>query len=248
MEFNGKVALITGGSRGIGRETAIALARAGAKLAIGSRNNIEGEQFVNSLISDGYEALYRQTDVTDPVQLEALVNTTVDTYGRLDVAFNNAGIHSDMGPLHELSPESCSKVLNINVLGIFNAMKFEIGAMLKSGQGAIVNTTSILGIRGLPNMSTYVASKHAVIGLTRSAALDYAQQNIRINAIAPGPIETEMLKSVSGGDLSKFNPAVPMGRIGQPQEIADAVLWLLYEGNQYITGEVLSVDGGWCAK
>ena len=172
----------------------------------------------------------------------------MEAFGRLDVAFNNAGIHTEMGPLHELSSESCSEVLNINVTGVFNAMKFEIREMLKTGQGAIVNTTSILGIRGLPNLSTYVASKHAVIGLTRSAALDYAQKNIRVNAIAPGPIETDMLRSVSGGDLSKFNPAVPMGRIGQPQEIADAVLWLLYEGNRYLTGEVLSVDGGWCAK
>ena len=248
MNFNGKVALVTGGGRGIGREAAIALAKANAKLVIGSRNDSEGEELARSLVSDGYQAVYQKTDVTDPQQVEALVNTAVETYGRLDVAFNNAGIHTDMGPLHELSSESCSEVLNTNVTGVFNAMKFEIREMLKSGQGAIVNTTSILGLRGLPNLSTYVASKHAVIGLTRSAALDYAQKNIRINAIAPGPIETDMLRSVSGGDLSKFNPAVPMGRIGQPQEIADAVLWLLYEGNQYLTGEVLSVDGGWCAK
>ena len=248
MNFVGKIALVTGGGRGIGREAAIALAKAGAKVVIGSRNSNEGEELAGSLVREGHQALYQKTDVTDPRQVETLVNIAVDTYGRLDVAFNNAGIHTDMGPLHELSSESCTKVLNTNVAGVFNAMKFEIREMLNSGQGAIVNTTSILGIRGLPNLSTYVASKHAVIGLTRSAALDYAQKNIRINAIAPGPVETDMLRSVSGGDLSKFNPAVPMGRIGQPQEIADTVLWLLHESNRYITGEVLSVDGGWCAK
>ena len=248
MNFTDKVAVVTGGGTGIGRETALALGIAGAKIAIGNRNAEHGEAVAAEIRNAGGEALFLKTDVTDPDQVQALVARAVSEFGGLDLAFNNAGVEGEMGPLHGHDLKAAARVIDINVSGVMYAMMFEAEEMLKRGGGAIVNTSSILGLKGIANLAPYVSSKHAVVGLTRSAALDYAQHKIRINAVAPGPIETRMLTDIAGGDPHSFAQYVPMGRIGQPREITDAVLWLLSDQASFVTGEVLTVDGGWGAQ
>lgn len=248
MSLTGSVAVVTGGASGIGRETSLALGKAGVKLVIGNRNAQQGEDVVAAIKDAGGVAVFQQTDVTDAPQVRALVERAVQEFGSLDLAFNNAGVDGELKPLHEQSLESAIKVMDVNVNGVFYAMKYEIEQMLKQGHGAIVNTSSILGLKGTAKFGPYVASKHAVIGLTRSAALDYAQRGIRINAVAPGPIETPMLSSITGGDPQSFGQAVPMGRIGQPREITNAVLWLLSDEASFVTGHVLTADGGWGAQ
>ncbi|MCA9249350.1 MAG: glucose 1-dehydrogenase, partial [Planctomycetales bacterium] len=228
--------------------TALVLARAGARVVLGNRNVQRGEAVVAEIQSAGGTALFQQTDVADAQQVARLVHRAVDEFGPLHLAFNNAGVEGERAPLHEQSIDSASSLIDINVKGIFYAMKYEVEQMLASGGGAIVNTTSILGLRGSATLANYSASKHAIIGLTRSAALDYAEQNIRINAVAPGPIETRMLAEIAEGDPQSFARRVPMGRIGQPEEIAEAVLWLLSDKAGFVTGQVLPLDGGWTAK
>jgi NAD(P)-dependent dehydrogenase (short-subunit alcohol dehydrogenase family) len=248
MSFKGKTAVITGGGTGIGRATALTLAKAGGNVVIGNRNVERGEEVVAAIQEAGGNAIFQQTDVAQPHQVKALIDRAVREYGGLQLAFNNAGVEGEIGPLHEQSIEASSLLIDVNVKGVFYAMKYEIEQMLDDGGGSIVNTSSILGLKGSADLANYVASKHAVVGLTRAAALDYAQQEIRINAVAPGPVETRMLTDVAGGDPHAFAQLVPMGRIGQPQEIADAVLWLLSAEAQFVTGHVLTVDGGWGAK
>ena len=244
LDFSGKTALVTGGGSGIGRATALALGKAGANVVIGNRNVERGEGVVKEIVSTGGKAVFQRTDVTKPDDVESLVAKAVSEFGGLDLAFNNSGVEGEMGPLHEQSVEGVENVLDVNVKAVFTSLKFEIAEMLKRGCGAIVNTSSILGLKGVGNLSVYVASKHAVAGITKSVALDYAQQGIRVNAVAPGPIETRMLNDVSGGNPDSFAQAVPMGRIGQPEEIADAVLWLLSDQASFVTGHTLPVDGG----
>lgn len=248
MSFDGKVTLITGGGSGIGRETALALGKAGAKVVIGNRNVEQGEEVVGLIRKAGGEAVFQRTDVSKPEQVQALVQCAVSEFGGLHLAFNNAGVEGPGGPLHELDVAEAAKVIDINVNGVFYAMKFEIEQMLKNGGGAIVNTSSVLGVKGIEGIAPYVASKHAVVGLSRTAALDYAQKGIRINVVAPGPIETRMLTDIAGGDPHSFAQFVPVGRIGQPEEITEAVLWLLSDNSKFVTGHVLGVDGGWGAK
>ncbi len=248
MSFQGKTVLITGGGTGIGRETSLALAKEGAHLVIGNRNVERGEAVVDEIRKAGGKALFQKTDVTQHDQVEALVDRAVKEFGALHFAFNNAGVEGDMGPIHEQPIEASSKMFDINIKGVFFSMKYEIAQMLKGGGGAIVNNSSILGLKGMANLANYVATKHAVAGMTKSAALDYAKQNIRVNAVAPGPIETRMLTDIAGGDPHSFGEFVPMGRIGQPKEIANAVVWLLSDHGSYLTGHVLPVDGGWGAS
>lgn len=251
--LDGKVAIVTGGSSGIGRATAIAFAKQGAKLVVAARRTEEGEETVRLAKQAGGEALFFQTDVSKAAEIEALVNKTVEIYGRLDYAFNNAGIEGENLPLHEQSVEQFDQLMAINLRGLFLCMKYEIIQMLRQGGGAIVNNSSMGGLIALSGISPYIASKHAVMGLTKSAALDYAKLGIRINAVNPGFIATDMIVrfTESTGDAHKateqLTNMVPMGRMGSSEEIASTVLFLCSEAASYITGQSLVVDGGYIA-
>ena len=239
-----KVGIVTGGGSGIGRATALAMARAGATLVIGNRNSKQGEETIAAIRQAGGRAVFQSTDVTKPADVQALVARAVQEFGRLDLAFNNAGTDGQQVPLHEQDIDKASFLFDVNIKGVFLCMKFEIDQMLKTGGGAIVNTSSIFGLNGYPGWSLYSATKHAVTGMTKSAALDYAKRNVRVNAVGPGPIETPLLAKGTGGDPHSYASFVPMGRIGQPDEIADAVVWLLSDEARFVTGHTLPVDGG----
>ncbi len=244
---NQKVAIVTGGNSGIGRATAVALAKEGAKVTVAARRASEGEETVRLIKEAGSDAIFVKTDVAIENDVSSLVEKTVDTYGRLDYAVNNAGIGEKMTPLVEQTSEKFDQIMNTNVKGIWLSMKYEIPEMIKNGGGAIVNTSSGAGLVGFPQMSVYIASKHAVLGLTKSAALEYAKSGIRINAIAPGGVETDMLMQTVGDDhqfLETFRSMHPIGRIGRPEEIANAVVWLLSDKASFVLGHTLLVDGG----
>lgn len=243
-----KVAVVTGGGTGIGRTTALAMARAGASVVIGNRNAEAGNKVVDDIVEFGGKALFQRTDVSQPAEVKALVGRAVEEYGRLDLAFNNAGMDGHQVPLHEQNIDDADRLFDVNLKGVFYSLKFEIEQMLKDGGGSIVNTSSIFGLNGYPGWSLYVASKHAVTGLTKNAALDYAEQNIRVNAVGPGPIETPLLHKGTGGDPHSYASFVPMNRIGQPEEVAHAVVWLLSDEAKYVTGHTLPVDGGVTAQ
>lgn len=245
-----KVAVITGGSSGIGRATAIALAKDGVKVVVGARRVNEGEETIRQVKQAGGDGIFVRTDVTNESEVKALVDKTVSTYGRLDYAFNNAGIGDDMKPLTDQNADTFDKIMNVNVKGVWLAMKYEIPQMIKNG-GAIVNMSSVAGLIGIPQLAAYTASKHAVLGLTKSAALEYAKSGIRVNAIAPGAIETDMYVQVVGdNDQMKqaFNAMHPIGRIGKPEEIANTVSWLLSDKASFVTGHTLAADGGMVSR
>lgn len=248
--LEGKVALVTGGTTGIGKETAIALAGAGAKVIVTGRGIERGEETVNSIKKQGGEATFVRADVSQAAEVEAMVKEAVETYGRLDCAFNNAGTEGKLAPITELSEEDLNKVIDINLKGTWLCLKYEITQMLKQGGGAIVNTSSGYGEVGGANLSLYSASKHGIIGLTKSLALEYATKSIRINAIAPGPIDTGMpdrgtsSKEVLENYISTF---VPMNRMGTSREVAEAVIWLCSDAASFVTGTTLAVDGGYLA-
>ena len=250
-EFDGKVALVTGGGSGIGRGTALAFAREGAKVVIADRNVQRGEEIVSMIRDAGGTASFRRTDVSVAAEIEALVDYTMATYGRLDLAFNNAGIEGDVKPLVDQTEANFDAVMNINVKGVWLSMKYEIPPMLKRGGGAIVNCSSAAGLIGFPGFGIYVASKHAVIGLTKTAALEYSAQGIRINAVNPAVIDTEMVdrfsKAIgsSKGDLATLHP---IGRIGRVEEVAETVLWLCSGRASFVTGHSLVIDGGFTAQ
>ena len=245
-----KVALVTGGTSGIGNATAIALGAAGAKVVFSGRREAEGEDVANSIRKSGAECLFVRSDVSNEADVKTLIEKTVASYGSLDVVFNNAGIESPMKPLHEQSVEDFDKLMAINVRGLFLCMKYQIQQMLTQGSGVIINNSSMGGIIAFAGVSPYIASKHAVMGLTRSAALDYAKQGIRINAVNPGLIATEMMdRLTSPGSTPQQTAAaiVPMGRLGKSEEIAAAVVFLCSDAASYITGQSLLVDGGYTA-
>jgi len=242
-----KVGMVTGGGTGIGRATALAMARAGAVVVIGNRDAAKGEEVVALIRQAGDRAVFQKTDVSKPADVKRLVDKAVAEFGRLDVAFNNAGIDGEQVPLHEQDIDKAGVLFDVNIKGVFYSMKYEIEQMLKTGGGSIVNTSSIFGLNGYPGWSLYVATKHAVTGMTKAAALDYAKRNVRVNAVGPGPVETPLLAKGTGGDPQSYAAFVPMGRIGQPEEIADAVVWLLSDDARYVTGHTLPVDGGVCA-
>ena len=242
-----KVAIVTGGSSGIGRATAIALAKQGVKISIAARRVKEGEETVRLVKEAGSDGIFVRTNVANEDDVKSLVENTVTTYGRLDYAFNNAGVEQTMAPIVEQTVEEFDQIMNINVKGVWLSMKYEIPVMLKSGGGAIVNNSSVAGIMGFPQMAIYIASKHAVLGLTKSAALEYAKSGIRINAIAPGGVETEMANRVNENTpqwLETLTSMHPIGRIADPEEIANAVVWLLSEKASFVLGHTLLVDGG----
>lgn len=248
--FIDKVVLITGGGSGIGRATAIKFASEGASVVIGNRNEKLGQETVDLIQKAGGKASFYQTDVSKPESIKNLVNYTVETYGSLDVAFNNAGVDDPQAMTHEQTEETFDLIMTVNVKGVWYSMKYEIEYMLAHGGGAIVNTSSIAGLIGFPGHAPYVASKHAVMGLTKTAALEYAKQGIRVNAVCPGGIETPLLESFTGGDsatIEYITSLHPIGRLGKPEEIADAVVWLASDEASFVLGQGITVDGGFTA-
>ncbi|MEM7593981.1 MAG: SDR family oxidoreductase [Cyanobacteria bacterium P01_A01_bin.83] len=249
--LKGKVALVTGGTTGIGRETAIALAVIGAKVVVSGRGKEKGKATVDLIKKQGGEATFIKADISQGTEVKALIEKTVATYGSLDCAFNNAGTEGTLSPITELSESDLNKVIDINLKGTWLCLKYEIIQMLKQGSGAIVNTSSSAGKVGIANLSPYCASKHGVLGLTKSLAVEYAKQGIRINAIAPGPIDTGMPdrgttdKETLDNYISTF---VPMGRMGKASEVAEAVVWLCSDAAGFVTGTTLAVDGGYLAQ
>ncbi|MBH8563178.1 SDR family oxidoreductase [Nostoc sp. CENA67] len=248
-EFDNKVALVTGGSSGIGRDTALAFAEKGAKVVIASRRVTESKQTVELIQAAGGEAFFVQTDVTKATEVENLINQTVATYGRLDYAFNNAGTEGIYGRSIEQTEETWNHVIDTNLKGVWLSMKYEIPQMLKQGGGAIVNNSSIAGLIGFPNISIYVASKHGVVGLTKALALEHAKENIRVNAVCPAGIDTDMpTRGFGEQGKASFGAAHPIGRLGQPKEVASAVVWLCSDGASFITGQSLAIDGGFTVQ
>jgi NAD(P)-dependent dehydrogenase (short-subunit alcohol dehydrogenase family) len=239
-----KVTLVTGASSGIGRAIALAYARAGAKVVVSDVNAQGGEETVALIRKAGGNALFVAADVSRPADCEALVQRTVQQYGRLDIACNNAGIGGDLAPTADYPLEGWERVIGINLSGVFYCMKYQIPQMLKAGGGAIVNMASTAGLEGVGGLAGYVSAKHGVIGLTKTAALDYADRNLRVNALAPGPILTDNLER-AGEDAQRLAAlAMPMRRIGRPEEVAAAVVWLCSDQAAFITGATLPIDGG----
>jgi NAD(P)-dependent dehydrogenase (short-subunit alcohol dehydrogenase family) len=248
-KFENKVAIVTGGSFGIGRATAILFAKKGAKVVV--VDIIEDNETINEIKKLGGEGIFIKCDVSKDKEVSAMVEKTVKTFGKLDFAFNNAGIEGVSRPTHELSEENWDKVLNTNLKGIWLCMKYELQQMLKQGGGAIVNTSSVAGLVGFQGIPAYTASKHGIVGLTKATALEYAKQNIRINTVSPGVIKTPMIDRFTGNQKEvekQFAAQEPVGRLGQPEEVAAAVTWLCSEGASFVTGVALPVDGGWIAQ
>ncbi len=243
-KLEGKVVIITGASRGIGAEAGRRFANEGACVALAARSSQAIEDIAHEIRSNGGQAVAVPTDVSDPDSVQTLVRKTVEAFGQLDLAFNNAGEGHMPAPLADLSIEDFDRSIAVNLRGVFLAMKFEIPAMLAGGGGAIVNMSSTAGLSGVKGLGDYVAGKHGVIGLTRAAAMDYAAKNIRINTIAPGPIRNERIARLSEEAQQPIAAAVPMRRVGLPEEVCAAAIWLCSEEASFVTGTVLSVDGG----
>jgi NAD(P)-dependent dehydrogenase (short-subunit alcohol dehydrogenase family) len=243
------VTLVTGATSGIGAATAQFLARRGHRVVLSGRRADQGEALAEAIRTQGGEATFVKADVADPEQVRHLVERALETYGRLDGAFNNAGIEGDtFVPLHLQSADNYRNVFEINVAGVLESLKAEIPALLRTGGGAIVNNASVAGILGFNGMALYTASKHAVVGLTRNAALEYASQGIRVNAVAPGPVETAMAKAVHTPEIrADYHDAIPLNRYGLEEELAEAIFFLCSDRSSYITGQVLAVDGGFDA-
>jgi NAD(P)-dependent dehydrogenase (short-subunit alcohol dehydrogenase family) len=251
INFTGKVAIVIGGTSGIGKATAIGYAQQGAKVVVAGRRAIEGAEIVKIIKEAGGEAFFIETDVTKESDIKAAINKTVEVFGRLDIAFNNAGTFGENPVLSEQPDAEYDRIMNVNVKGVWLSMKYEISQMLKQGGGTIINTSSILGVVAMSSVPLYTASKFAVEGLTKATALQYAKSGIRINAVGPGAIATEMFEQATGGqDEAKAYMAGihPLGRVGQPAEVANAVLWLSSDLASFVTGETLMVDGGYIAQ
>jgi NAD(P)-dependent dehydrogenase (short-subunit alcohol dehydrogenase family) len=246
--FENKIVIVTGASSGIGRATAIAFAQEGAKVIVSDINDKEGEETVNMIKETKGEAFFIKCDVSKENEVKELVDKTIERHGRLDCAYNNAGIEGSPCSTTECSTENWDKTININLKGVWLCMKYEIPAMLKSGKGSIVNCSSIAGLVGFETIPAYVASKHGVIGLTETAALEFAKNEIRVNAVCPGAIHTPMLDRFTHGEEKKMAEQDPMGRVGRPEEISNTVLWLCSDKASYITGQAIAVDGGWVAQ
>jgi NAD(P)-dependent dehydrogenase (short-subunit alcohol dehydrogenase family) len=246
-----KVALITGGATGIGKSTAMLLASMGIKVVISGRREAVGQKAIEEIRAEGGDAAFISADVDNETQVSQIIAFAVKKYGRLDLAVNNAGISNETKTIGDSDPAKFQAMLQTNVMGVYLCMKYEIQQMLKNGGGSIVNLASIAGLNGIPYAGPYAATKHAVVGLTKSGALDYATRNIRINAVAPGAIKTDIIAgSIAQGqyDEATISAMHPMARMGNPDEIAHGIAWLLSDEASFVTGHILNIDGGFQAK
>jgi NAD(P)-dependent dehydrogenase (short-subunit alcohol dehydrogenase family) len=252
QRFSGKVALVTGGASGIGRASAVAFAREGASVVVSDVAVEGGEETVRLIEEAGGEATFVRADVSDAEEVETLIRRTVEAYGRLDCAFNNAGIEGPMATnTADYFEEDWDRVIGINLKGVWLCMKHETHRMLEQESGSIVNNSSVAGLVGFAGISAYVASKHGVVGLTKTAALEYAGSGIRVNAVCPGVIRTPMIDRATTGSAEAeagFAALEPVGRMGSPEEVAEAVVWLASEASSFVTGHAMAVDGGLVAR
>jgi len=252
ISFENKVAVVTGAASGLGLATAKAFAESGAAVALADWNEEAVRSAADGLTAQGHRALAVVCDVSDDAQVEAMVERTVAKFGRLDAAYNNAGVQNALAETADASREDFDRVMAINLRGVWSCMKFELQQMRRQGSGAIVNCSSMGGLVGGAERGTYHAAKHGVLGFTKSAALEYAARGIRINAICPGmiwtPMSDQMVAAGQGEALKTLLKSVPMGRYGRPEEIADAVLWLCSDAASYVTGQSISVDGGFIMR
>jgi NAD(P)-dependent dehydrogenase (short-subunit alcohol dehydrogenase family) len=247
LDFSGKVALVTGASSGMGLATARAFAEAGAAVVLADVREEAVKAAAQQLVASGHQALAIRCDVSDDAQVAAMVQQTIGAFGRLDAAFNNAGVMARVAPTGDSTREDWDRVIGINLRGVWSCMKHELQQMERQRSGAIVNNASVGAITGNPGIASYIASKHGVVGLTRTAALEYVRHGIRVNAVNPGTIDTQIARDVVRGDAQAYAEMaskIPMGRVGQPEEIAAAVLWLCSPGASYVVGQALTVDGG----
>jgi NAD(P)-dependent dehydrogenase (short-subunit alcohol dehydrogenase family) len=248
--FVNKVALVTGASFGIGQATAVAFAQRGAKVVVADWMEDKEEQTPRQIKEAGGEGIFVQCDVSKSDNVKILFDKILSTYGRLDFAFNNAGIEGHSDPIHQCTEENWDKTISINLKGVWLCMKHEIAQMLQQGNGAIVNCASIAGLNGFNGLPAYVASKHGVVGLTKTGALENARSGIRVNAVCPGVIHTAMIDRVTGKDKEvekQYIAMEPVGRMGEPSEVAEAVIWLCSDAASFVTGQALAVDGGFVA-
>jgi NAD(P)-dependent dehydrogenase (short-subunit alcohol dehydrogenase family) len=252
ISFENKVALVTGAGSGLGLATVKAFAESGASVVLADWNEKAVRSAAEELTAQGHKALAIRCDVSDDAQVEAMIKETVATFGRLDAAYNNAGVQNVLAETADSPRDDYDRVMAINLRGVWSCMKFELQQMRKQGSGAIVNCSSLGGLVGAAERGTYHAAKHGVLGLTKSAALEYAARGIRINAVCPGLIQTPMSDQMAAAGqadaLKAMVKSVPMGRVGRPEEIADAVLWLSSPAASYVTGQALSVDGGYIMR
>jgi NAD(P)-dependent dehydrogenase (short-subunit alcohol dehydrogenase family) len=247
--FKNKVALVTGGASGIGRATALAFAKKGAKVAVVDWK--ENDEMVDLIKELGSEAIFIKCDVSKTDDVKAMVAQTITAFGRLDYAFNNAGIEGASATTQDCSEENWDKTIGVNLKGVWLCMKYEIPEMLKQGKGAIVNCASVAGLVGFAGLPAYVASKHGIVGLTKTTALECATQGIRVNVICPGVIQTPMIDRLTGktkDGIERFKGFEPIGRFGLPEEIAHAVVWMCSDEASFVTGHVMAVDGGFTAQ
>jgi NAD(P)-dependent dehydrogenase (short-subunit alcohol dehydrogenase family) len=249
--MQGKVAVVTGGSAGIGRATALAFAREGVNVAVADVDLDGGEKTAAELTESGVDALFVHTDVSDASSVANLMRSTVERFGRLDFAFNNAGIEGVQAQTADCTIENWNRTIAVNLTGVFLCMREEIPRMLETGGGAIVNNSSVAGLVGFAGIPAYAASKHGILGLTKTAALEYATQGVRVNAVCPGVIDTEMITRFTNGDAAiaeQLTQTEPVGRLGAATEIASSVVWLCSDGASFVTGHALAVDGGFVAR
>ena len=252
ISFENKVALVTGAGSGLGLATAKAFSESGAAVVLADWNEKSARGAADELVAQGHKALAVACDVSDDAQVEAMLKETVATFGQLDAAFNNAGVQNVLAETADTTRQDYDRVMDINLRGVWSCMKFELRQMRKQGSGAVVNCSSLGGLVGGAERGIYHASKHGVLGFTKSAALEYAARGIRINAVCPGliwtPMVDQMVAAGQGEAMKAMEKSVPMGRVGRPEEIANAVLWLCSEAASYVTGQSISVDGGYIMR
>ena len=247
--FENKVALVTGGAFGIGRATAIAYAKRGAKVVVA--DFLENKETIDLISAIGGTAIFVKCDVSKEMEVKRLIEKTITAFGRLDFAYNNAGVEGDSASTVDCTEENWEKTIGVNLKGIWICMKYEIPEIIKTGKGAIINCASVAGLVGFVGLPAYTASKHGVIGLTKTAALEYGKLNIRVNAVCPGVIKTPMLDRVTGKKKEvekQYQSLEPIGRLGEPEEVAEAVIWLSSDASSFVIGQALGVDGGWTAQ